>query len=341
MLHTDIPLPMIGGIAALGLGLLLTPLAQMLGWRLGILARPGPLSVHLAPVPRTGGLGIIVATAGAAGVGGLLMRGVELGPLLVVVGCAGLLFLIGLAEDARGVAPRLRLLLQAGVGVLAFALGVRMETFPLLSLPITLVVLVGAANAFNMLDGLDGLAAGVAFIAALFLGILAWLQGSAVVLLLAACLAGACGGFLPFNVRKASLFLGDGGSLVLGFTLAALAAMLSAGPWDLRSPLAAGFVLGLPALDLIRTVIRRRGRAEGIIPGDREHIYDLVHRQGMGTGRVVLVMYGVAFLFGFSGLAAAAMPVWAGLALAAGEAGVFAIAARRLTLRVLAREQGR
>lgn len=333
---------LLGGAVALILSILLAPLARGMGWRLGILDRPNSLSIHAVPVPRTGGVAVFLGMAGGVLAASLLGAELAFGPLLAVVSCVGLVSLIGLADDAYGLAPRIKLVLSLGVALLAFVAGLQMGTFPVpLSLPLTLLILVGAAHAMNLLDGMNGLAAGVGAIAALFLGALAWVQGALGAALLAGCLAGACGGFLPYNARRASLFLGDSGSLVLGFTLAALAITLSAEPGALRWPLAAGLALGLPALDMALAVARRVSRRQGLFAGDREHIYDLVHRQGMGTGKVVLVMYGLALLFGLSGLAAAALPLWASLALAAGEAVAFAIAARRLTLRVLAREERR
>ncbi|MBI4329425.1 MAG: undecaprenyl/decaprenyl-phosphate alpha-N-acetylglucosaminyl 1-phosphate transferase [Chloroflexi bacterium] len=300
---------------------LLVPLGGSMGRRWGILDRPGPLSIHSRAIPRTGGIGLVLALGAGAGAVLWATTGetATLGQLLLPL---GLFLLLGLADDAFQLSPRLRLLAEVAIAGGAFLLGFRLGTVPALalSLPLTLLILVGSANAINLLDGMNGLAAGVGGLGGIFLALLGLAQGEPMVVVVGGALAGACLGFLPHNVGKARVFLGDGGSLSLGFTLGTLVVMLSgeSGAW--RWPVAAGLALGLPAFDLTYAILRRVQRRVSIFVGDRDHVYDLLHRSGMGEKRVVLLMFGASVVSGLSALTIPGAPLAVGLGVVGLEA---------------------
>ncbi|HTO95539.1 MAG TPA: MraY family glycosyltransferase [Myxococcales bacterium] len=280
-----------------GASLSLTPLCAWAARRLGILDRPAARKIHVAPTPLLGGTAIALAQTA-----GLLAAGVTDRTILSILAGAALLLGTGLYDDRdpRGVGLPwwLRLLVQgaAGAFVIYAGVGARVLPWPWLAAPFALFWLVGITNAFNLLDNMNGLSAGVAAIAGLTLALLgARYAGlgpeqlpSAVS---AGALAGACLGFLPFNFRS-RIFMGDAGSLFLGFSLAALAAL---GSW--HSPTAPTAVLipllllAYPIFDTTLVVILRIRRGQSPVVGGRDHSsHRLVH---LGLGRVesVLLIY--------------------------------------------------
>ncbi len=173
-----------------------------------------------------------------------------------------------------------------------------------LAAPITLLWMIGITNAFNLIDGLDGLAAGVGLIASVTLALIALLAGRWDVALIAAALAGALAGFLYYNFSPASIFMGDSGSMFVGYILAALyvRGTQQAGRVPLLAPVLA---LALPIADTLLAIVRRGLRpssAPGLLPGrllaifrrDREHIHHRLIAAGLGESRAVLVLYGAA-----------------------------------------------
>src|SRR5437899_4112864 len=198
--------------------------------------------------------------------------------LHLIVACAAVM-LIGLADDIRGVAPISKLLVQAAAGLYLFANGYQISavTNPFgepvalgpLSLPLTLLWFVGMSNAFNLIDGLDGLAAGVAFFATISLFAASALNEHWATAFLAAALGGALLGFLRYNFSPASIFLGDCGSLFVGFALAAFAisgSMKRSAAIAVAAPLIA---LALPIVDTSIAMMRRLLRGKSISQADR------------------------------------------------------------------------
>jgi UDP-GlcNAc:undecaprenyl-phosphate GlcNAc-1-phosphate transferase len=267
--------------------LLLSPVAGLIASRLGAMDVPGELAIHSRPLPRTGGLAMLVAFLAAvtyAWWSGTIAIG-QSSVLWGLVAGGVLIALAGLLDDLRQISPLLKFLLQFLAASVAMGLGVQVRFLPLagVGLALTLLYLVGSANALNLLDGMDGLAGGVAFIAALSFGLVAAVRGNGLVAALALALGGAVLGFLPFNLPQARLFMGDTGSLFLGFTLAALGALLTDRPY---SPLCFAVpltVLGVLILDTALAMARRFRRQDDVFSGDREHTYDV--RAGRWAGR--------------------------------------------------------
>jgi glycosyltransferase WbpL len=309
------------GAAAFGLALALTPALRALARRFGLLDRPNPRSSHTSDVPRAGGAAIALAVLAAVG----FCPGFWRSPAALVLLAALALAAVGLADDRFGLGAGARMTAQLAVATLLVAGVGRLERVPLpapfdVSLgaaggPLAVLWIIGVVNFFNFLDGIDGLAALQAAITSLGVAVAAW-DASAV--LLAAALAGAALGFLPFNWSPASVFLGDVGSYFLGCALAALP--LTAAPEARGSAvLLVALSLWLFLADASFTVACRAARGARVWEAHREHLYQgLSLRFGhapvtlaVGLGSALLTGAGIATWH--SGRAGAA---WAALALA-------------------------
>jgi UDP-GlcNAc:undecaprenyl-phosphate GlcNAc-1-phosphate transferase len=215
----------------------LMPLLARLAHRLDVLDRPAVRKVHGAPVPRLGGAGMVLAgaitvtaalAADALGPG----PGIDLRAWTAVLAGGSLIFGVGIWDDVRGVPAPVKLAVQTAAAAIAMALGVWVHRITflgatrelgLLAVPVTLLWIVGITNAFNLMDGLDGLAAGLAIIASATCGVILVARGDAQGGMLLAILFGATCSFLPYNLSPARIFLGDAGSLLIGYILAVTA----------------------------------------------------------------------------------------------------------------------
>ncbi|MBI4397192.1 MAG: undecaprenyl/decaprenyl-phosphate alpha-N-acetylglucosaminyl 1-phosphate transferase [Elusimicrobia bacterium] len=238
---------------------LLTPVSIYLAFRLGVLDIPDYRKTHRMPVPRLGGLAVFSALL--LTVGRNFQFSTEISGLMIA---ASLIFVTGFIDDARGLSARVRLIVQVLASLILVGFGVRITFIPaipgeaILETLITVVWMVGLTNAFNFLDGIDGLAAGMGAVCALLFLSIAWPLRQGYVSYFTVALAGGCLGFLPFNWRPARIYLGDGGSTFIGFTLAGLAIM---GSWAnnnflvaLSTPL---LILSIPIFDMIYTTVSR------------------------------------------------------------------------------------
>jgi UDP-GlcNAc:undecaprenyl-phosphate GlcNAc-1-phosphate transferase len=323
-------IPIAAFAAALAGSLLLTPLVAALARRQGLLDQPdGARKLHLLPVPRCGGVAVFGAFVGAwclaaalAGSGTAL----DLESALPLLLAATIVMLTGLVDDVRGLPPFAKILAQTAAGLLLFAAGYRVETIGvpwggtvdlgLLALPVTLAWIVGMSNAFNLIDGLDGLAAGVALVATVTLVAVAASNGRTTTLVLTAALAGALLGFLRYNFNPAKVFLGDSGSLTVGFLLAAFAI---GGNLKSRTMIAVAVplvALALPIFDASLAVLRRAIRGGEVFRADRDHIHHRMVRLGLTPRRAVMLLYGISVLLGSLALAILSGPkqtLWAAL----------------------------
>lgn len=287
--------------------LLTTPLAMKLSRRWGIMAVPGGRRQHSKPIPKLGGIPLILGYVGAITVIYLLMppvgddalrlRGVIIGSLILFIG--------GLADDVFDLSPWLQFGIQFVGTAIAMGHIVFIEVFsnPItgesqwiewrpIALLFTTVWIVGIINSVNWLDGLDGLAAGVGTIAAL---LFAWHSanlGQEAVAAFPLALAGALLGFLPFNFAPARIFLGTAGAYVLGYNLATLSIL---SPAKIATAL---LVLAIPILDGLWRVIDRLRRGYNPFYGDRGHLHFRLADEGMPTRQIVLGYYGVSIVFG-------------------------------------------
>jgi UDP-N-acetylmuramyl pentapeptide phosphotransferase/UDP-N-acetylglucosamine-1-phosphate transferase len=304
--RTDWILPL---VIAGGIGLVLTPAARYLARRSGMVDRPSRHKGHHRVTPYAGGVAIAIAV-----IAGRLVRPpnhVE----SVVIGLAAVLAIMGLVDDDRPLPPLPRLLVEVACAVGVMAAGLRLvgTGVPGLDAVLTVLLVVAVTNATNLMDNLDGLAAGVVAVAAGGIGVLAWLEGNPHAVTDAASLVGACLAFLAFNGRPASIFMGDAGSLFLGFLLAVLAIGAGAGlpePTSLVVPL---LFVALPLTDTITVIVGRLRHHRSILHGGRDHLSHRLAGTGMGGGPAVVSLVAVqGVLSGLAVLAARrALPTWA------------------------------
>jgi len=311
--------------------LVLTPAVSSLATRQGWLDRPdGRRKLHAEPVPRIGGLSVYASFALAFGVLVLFVpqavsdrSGASNRYLHLLIAC-GAVALIGLVDDLVAVSPWAKVLVQLLAAVYLYYHGfqIRALTNPFgdlillgyFALPLTVLWFVGMSNAFNLIDGLDGLAAGVAFFATISLFAAAALNEHWATGCMAAALGGALLGFLRYNFNPASVFLGDCGSLFVGFALAAFAitgSMKTSAAIAVAAPLLA---LALPIFDVMVSLLRRLVRGTGLFAADRDHVHHRLLRLGLTPRRAVVFLYGVAAVLASLSLATLAGPqqvLWA------------------------------
>lgn len=312
-------------VAALLATLLVTPLVRRLAWRCEALARPDARRKHPAPIAQWGGLAVFLGVLVAA----LLWRQPSLHDVRLLapsgsasdiaqtqktlhlsgafLGCGALIVLLGMADDKWELSPAWKFGGQLLVVSLVWALGVRIRSLPfsagtqelpaLASYALTLVWVLGLINALNFIDGVDGLATGICAIASgtmclVLLGSANWAATAS------AALCGACLGFLRHNFHPARIFLGDTGSMLLGFWMATIgisANAKTAAGTTLLMPLIA---LLVPVLDMTWAIARRTLARQPWWRADRGHIHHRLLSRGLTPVSTVLVLYGVSFLLG-------------------------------------------
>lgn len=297
------------GAVALAAALALTPAVRAGARATGRIALPSGDRWHREPTALLGGLGIFGAFLAGTLAAALLAiaAGSEL-PLRQGAGillAAGVMFAAGLADDILRLRPTTKLVLQALGGAVLVTGGVvyRLTGFEILDATLTVFWFMALTNAVNLIDNMDGVAAGVTTVAAGFLAALFALEGAWFLAALALALAGATGGFLPYNFRPASIFMGDSGSLVLGALLAALGAAYS-GIAEARLPAAVVPVLVVivPVLDTTLVSFTRTLARFPVTQGGRDHVSHRLVRMGFSEVGAALVLYGVAIAGGLAAL---------------------------------------
>jgi UDP-GlcNAc:undecaprenyl-phosphate/decaprenyl-phosphate GlcNAc-1-phosphate transferase len=328
-------------VSALGLSLLITPSIRALALRQGVVRSRRWNETLPSPLPSLGGLAVALSISGAIGLG-LLASGLFLYPTsqllwgwrwffvgaLIILG-------VGVADDILDLRPLVKMGLQvpAALMVVAGDHSITEIVNPFtgddvglfwIGAPVTVLWVIGVTNAFNLIDGLDGLAAGVGLIAAVVLGIMGFMMAGADLSLMAAAIAGSLAGFLCYNFQPASVFLGDSGSLLLGYALSVLSLHAAkAGGQALLLPVPP-LVLGLPVVDVLLAVMRRLlkepngrfksqertsfgtvlARLGSVLRPDQEHIHHRLVDAGLSPRSAVLILYAVCLAMGMLGLLA-------------------------------------
>jgi UDP-GlcNAc:undecaprenyl-phosphate GlcNAc-1-phosphate transferase len=300
-------------IQALVIGLILMELLRHRARDLDLLDRPNHRKLHAGEVPLIGGIGIFGAAVLSTAAVPVLSA--EYAFLFLP---ALLLMLIGLADDARDLKPTLKLAGQALVAVLVLALNPRLLLtldpgdggslyWEILSWALTIIVLVGAMNAFNMMDGIDGLAGAVSSTALGWIALAAAAAGHHLVTMMALQLLMPVLAFLYFNARapwrrRAAIFLGDAGSLLLGFCITVLALQMAGPSKSGWSALALAFLIALPAIDTVSLIVRRLIAGRSPLSADREHLHHLLQRAGLTAGQVAGFLTLASVVVGILGL---------------------------------------
>jgi UDP-GlcNAc:undecaprenyl-phosphate GlcNAc-1-phosphate transferase len=298
--------------------LLLTPIAVRLALRYDVIDRPDTAGAehktHSTAIPYLGGLAVGVGMA----VVGVLLAGTN-GRLLTVLGAALMLAAVGLADDVQSVNPWIRLGFEAAAAVALWTVGVRAGAFEtvLLDLPLTVLWVVAVVNAFNMIDNMDGIAAGVAATSAAGIAVIAASDGDFLIASFALATAGAAVGFLYYNVPPARIFLGDAGSMLLGFLIAALTLDLDLPVGSVAPRLLSTVLLAaVPLFDLSVVVIARIRDRRPLLRGSTDHTSHRLSRGGHPRARVLVIA--VAAQTGCSLLAWVVYPMSQGVVLAVG-----------------------
>ncbi len=291
----------------------LTPLARKLAIKLDAIDYPSARRVNMLPIPRMGGVAIfggILAALAVAGFGVYAFgwvdpfidyNGIEVNYWGVLLGTV-LIFLVGAVDDVVDLNPKAKMLGQivaacvvAGSGLLFSSIhnpiGEGYIEFGWVAYPLTVFYLVAFANVINLIDGLDGLAAGITGISAITILLFAVLTGRFDAALFSVILVGVCAGFLKSNFFPASIFMGDSGALLLGFSLGIISLFAVARSALFVSLLVPILAAGVPILDTFFAIVRRKREHRPIDEADKGHIHHRLMRAGFSQRATVLIMW--------------------------------------------------
>jgi UDP-GlcNAc:undecaprenyl-phosphate GlcNAc-1-phosphate transferase len=299
---------LVGFIAALlGTGFAIVFLCKLAA-PLGLIDRPGGRKDHDRPIPLVGGLAMFVALVGT-----VVALGMRISAAYFLLALA-VIVVVGLLDDMNDLKPIPKFVAQmVACLIMIFGAGVQLKTvgnligfgtigLSVLSIPLSIFAVVGVINAVNMVDGMDGLAGSLSLIAVVAYGAIAAVSGLESQFNVLVILAGALVAYLYFNMRystqpRATVFMGDAGSMLLGFTLAWFAIDVTHGPGRTFPPICALWVVLLPLADTVSLIARRLAKGKSPFAADREHIHDLLCVAGLSYGQTVLVLVLVSALF--------------------------------------------
>ena len=317
-------------IAAFVASILLTPLVKRLAFRIGAVDAPNYRKVHARIMPRLGGLAIFLAFL--IGVGLLYPFLISVTPrytseysLVAIIIAACIIVATGVVDDMREISAKAKMLGQIVAALIViFVGGIQIEfinlpflgelDFGFLSIPLTILWIVGITNAINLIDGLDGLAAGVSTIALITLAGMAFLMGNMFVLAIAAILAVATIGFLFYNFHPAKIFMGDTGALFLGFMISVLA-LLGFKNVTVVALIIPIIILGVPISDTFFAIVRRLRMKKKWSDPDKSHLHHRLLDMGFTHRQTVLLIYGIAMMFGLAAIIFSMAKVWGAILL--------------------------
>ncbi len=295
-------------------GLVLMPVLTRVAWRLGLLDQPGGRKAHAGAVPLVGGLVMFLAF-----VFGLLALPDGLTSLRPLIAGAALLVLVGVLDDIRELSSASRFVVQVAAALLMIwwgdvvlldlghLVGDYRVALGIWSVPLTAFAVVGVINALNMVDGVDGLAGSVTLVTVLAIAVLATAAGAALAVHVLLVLGVAIVVFLLFNLRlpgyaRARVFMGDAGSMFLGFVLAWFLVQLSQGDGRVFSPATALWLFGLPLIDTVTMMLRRVLRGRSPFAADREHFHHVLLLAGFSHEATLVIMVAVAGVMALVGI---------------------------------------
>ena len=291
-------------LIALIVAYVLTPGVKRLAVKVGAVDKPNARKVHTHVIPRLGGLAIYIGFMAAVLYSLPFHRSIT----GILLGCTAIVA-VGIWDDICNIPAKVKLVGQIISACIPVAFGIQIEwlTNPfgslivlpeVIAVPLTIFWIIGFTNTVNLIDGLDGLAAGVSFIASISMFLLAYTMNQYVPAMIIASMAGAALGFLQYNFNPAKIFMGDTGSMLLGYTMAVSAVLglvKTAATVALVVPLIA---LGLPILDTLFAIIRRKMSGVPIFQPDKGHLHHRLLALGMTQKQAVLIMYFVSVLLG-------------------------------------------
>ncbi len=320
---------------ALVIAFVMTPVAIRLAPKIGAVDIPKDnRRMHTKPMPRFGGMAIFLGTmvslilvwryflpelvSGWEGYGLMeypwweedvisKLSGILIGGVLI--------YLVGVVDDLKGMPAKVKFLCQMICGAVVYVFGVRITFFTnhfgsdghiflsgVVSFLVTIIWIVGITNTINLIDGLDGLAGGVAAIASFAIAYTAYIHGLYTVSLAMLAVAGGALGFLPFNFHPAKIFMGDSGSLFLGFMLASMSIVEPVKGATVLATAVPVLVLGVPIFDTAFAILRRIINRRPIMEADKGHLHHRLMAAGLGQRRSVLTLYGISGIMGVAAI---------------------------------------
>ena len=307
-------------IISFGVCLILVPILKRVAIKYNIMIDvPDERKVHNGKVPRNGGIGIAIGTLIAL-IYGFLTRqtNYSINHLLGLV-FGGLVALsIGIYDDLKCISAKKKLLGETITALILVISGIRIEAINIpfwhvvyLSLPVSILItilwVIAIMNAMNLIDGLDGLAAGIALIASTVIFSITMINGDGLAAVVTIALIGGCLGFLRYNYSPASVFMGDSGSMFLGFILSAVSIQASYKSTTATSVLIPIMILGIPLLDTISAFVRRVAKHTSPFKADKDHIHHRLMNTGLSTKGCVVVLYTLCGILGAIALLASFM----------------------------------
>ena len=295
-----------------------TPAAKLFAEKMGAVDVPrDDRRMNKKPVPRAGGLAIF-----AGFIVGALVIGHITGELLALYLGALVVVILGVADDIHSLKPMQKMIGQIVAALIPTLCGIRIERFSnpfsasgsldlgVFSIPITIIWIVGIINAVNFIDGLDGLAVGISTIASFTMFTIAILVSDASIAVITAALAGACLGFLPYNANPAKIFMGDTGSMFLGYILATLSIEGLFKLYAVVSFMVPFIILGLPIFDTGFAIIRRLLKGQSPLQADRGHVHHRLIDMGFDQKQSVSILYALSVVLGLSAVVLTTSGEW-------------------------------
>lgn len=290
------------------LALAVTPFIIRLAYRVGAVDVPNKRKVHDRIMPRLGGLAVYLGFLAAMAV---LVNVTYDRQILGLLLGGTVVLLLGMVDDIKSLPPLWKLAGQVLAAAIPIAFGIRVNFinnpfdgyFHLgwMSIPVTILWIVGVTNAINLIDGLDGLASGVSFIALMIFAFMAMkVNENLLISLSSVALAGSVLGFLRYNFHPAKIFLGDTGSMFLGFTIAVMAVMGLLKSVTLYTFISPILILGVPIFDTFFAILRRYKNHQPIFAADKAHLHHRLLNLGLSHRQAVLAIYCLALFFGLS-----------------------------------------
>ncbi len=308
---------------AFAISLALTPAAKSIAYKIGAIDIPkDKRRVHKEPTPRLGGLAIYYGFL----ISVLFFSNMDK-QLAGIIGGSLLIVGIGIIDDVMQLRASIKFVVQLIAALIVVACDVRIEGISMpvalvpsgilnlgvMSVPITILWIVGVTNAVNLIDGLDGLAVGVSSIATFSLFFIAILAGEPGVAILAAALAGSCLGFLPYNFNPAKIFMGDTGSTFLGYMLSIICIQGLFKGYVIISFIVPFLILGLPIFDTAYAILRRIKNKKPIMSPDRGHLHHRLIDMGFSQKQTVAILYIITMILGLSAVMVVGQGAYTGI----------------------------
>nr|WP_106783698.1 MraY family glycosyltransferase [Lysinibacillus timonensis] len=307
-------------IVALLASIVLTPLVKRLAFKIGAVDAPNYRKVHSRIMPRLGGLAIFLSFL----IGLIILRPESQYTVAIVLG-ATIIIITGILDDKFEISAKAKMIGQlVAAGIIVFYGDIQIDfiklpfggelEFGFLSIPVTILWIVGITNAINLIDGLDGLAAGVSTIALMTLSVMAFIMSDMFVLAVAALLACSTIGFLFYNFHPAKIFMGDTGALFLGFMIAVLS-LLGFKNVTMVSFIIPVIMLGVPISDTFFAIVRRVRNKQKWSDPDKSHLHHRLIDIGFSHRQTVLIIYGIAVMFGLFAIIFSMAKIWGAILL--------------------------